>query len=139
MEKLMLSRKLLDDALATLADSFIAETEAKSIGNERLILATQDSTIQRFEYSYDSFWKFLKIYFEKKYNLENVNSPRSVFRICVEKRLCSESEGNILIKMIDDRNKTTHNYNAAQVREIYPNISEYYKLMLKILTITESK
>lgn len=134
MEKLMLSRMLLDNALATLADSFIAEEEAISLGNHRLILATQDSTIQRFEYSYDSFWKFLKIYFEQKFNLEDVNSPRSVFRTCVEKQICSESEGKILLAMIDDRNKTTHNYNATQVREIYPNISKYYDLIIKIIT-----
>jgi len=137
MDKLMLSRLLLDNALATLADSFVAEKEALSINNHRLILATQDSTIQRFEYSYDSFWKFLKIYFEQKFNLENTNSPRSVFRTCVERQICSESEGKILLAMIDDRNKTTHNYNAAQVREIYPNIPKYYDVMIKIITLIQ--
>ncbi len=134
MEKLTLSRSLLTNALATLADSFIAEEEAVDLGNNRLILAAQDSTIQRFEYCYESFWKFLKLYFEKKFNIEDVNSPRSVFRMCVEKELCTESEGFVLLAMLEDRNKTTHNYNAAQVRDIYPNISSYYALMIKILT-----
>lgn len=133
MEKLTLSRSLLTNALSTLADSFIAEEEAVELGNNRFILAAQDSTIQRFEYCYESFWKFLKLYFEKKFNIEDVNSPRSVFRMCVEKGLCTEPEGIVLLAMLEDRNKTTHNYNAAQVRDIYPNISYYYDLMIKIL------
>lgn len=133
----MLSYRLLSDALKTLSDSFAVEKRAENLGDLGLILAAKDSTIQRFEYSYDSFWKFLKLYFEKKYNLENVNSPRSVFRTCVEKNICSEPEGILLFKMIDDRNITSHNYNAAKVREIFPNILEYYELILKILKSTQ--
>lgn len=98
------------------------EARALKLNDDGLVLAAQDSAIQRFEYSYDSFWKFFKLYFEKNYNLENMNSPRAVFRMCVEKRLCSEDEGLLLIKMLDDRNITIHNYDAMRVREIYPNI-----------------
>lgn len=52
MEKLILSLNLVNNALATLADSFEVETRALILCDEGLILAAQDSTIQRFEYSH---------------------------------------------------------------------------------------
>lgn len=132
MEKLTLILNLFEKALKTLENSFAVVTKAQNIQDIDLIYAAEDSTIQRFEYCYDSFWKFLKHYLEKKYNFIDINSPKSVFRACVEKKICSEDDGDILIKMIADRNETTHNYDAQQVREIFDHIPRYFAIMQKI-------
>ncbi len=98
-----------------------------------LIEATEDSCIQRFEYCFDSFWKFLKRYLETYHELENINSPRAVFEGCVKQRLCSEQQGEQLIAMLEDRNVTTHTYDADKVRRIFPRVLEYYSLMKTIV------
>ena len=134
MEKLKLSYNLAKKAVTTLGESLLVLDEAKHTKNPRLILAAQDSIIQRFEYSYDSMWKFLKRYLEIKYNIIDVNSPRAVFRACTERDICSTTDTDIFIAMIEDRNETTHNYDAEEVREILPNIPVYYYHMDRLLT-----
>ena len=133
MEKLELSLDLLNKTLKTLKDGFATLEEAKAIKSESLILAAQDSLIQRFEYTFESFWKFLKQYLEIIFNIEDVNSPKKVFRTCVKFKLCSESEGEILINMADDRNETTHVYSIEKVRIILTDIPIYYDNMRAIL------
>lgn len=133
MEKLVLKYQLLFKALISLENSFEVEKLAQKINDSRIVLAAQDSIIQRFEYTYDSFWKFLKNFLEEKYNFEDINSPRSVFRACIHQQLCTEDEGEILLKMIGDRNETTHNYDIVQVRKILPNIGEYYQVMHNVI------
>jgi len=133
MEKLISSYTLLLKALATLEKSFNTILIAQATNQQLLIEAAQDSTIQRFEYCFDGFWKFLKKYLLYHHNVENLNSPRVVFQACVKQGICSEREGEQLIAMIDDRNETTHNYDADRVRKIFPHIENYYRLIQKIV------
>lgn len=133
MEKLRISYNLLNKALLTLKKSFSTAEKAKKMNDNDMIEATQDSCIQRFEYSFDSFWKFLKKYMAIKYNIEDINSPAATFRAGVKINLYSADDGDILLAMITDRNETTHNYSAEDVRRIYPNISKYYETMTKII------
>ena len=138
MEALDVSSKLLAKALATLQSSFSVLEEAKATESPTLVLAAQDSIIQRFEYSYDSFWKFFKRYLEKNHKILDVNSPKSVFRMLVKKQLCTEEQAEILIKMADHRNATTHSYSIEQVRAILPYIPNYYACMQNIFTQVKS-
>ncbi len=124
---------LVNKALTTLKKSFLVIKKAKKLKDDDFIMAAEDSTIQRFEYCYDSFWKFLKRYLEIRYTLEQVNNPRNTFRECVLKGVCSEDDGLILINMIGDRNETSHNYDIDEVRAILPAISGYYDCMETIL------
>lgn len=87
----------------------------------------------------DSFWKFFKRYIETYHALEDINSPKKVFRNCVKLQLCSELEGEILINMADDRNETTHNYDIEAVRAILSDIPLYYNTMLSIINNLEDK
>lgn len=139
MEKLTLSLNLLHKTLNTLKNAFDVLEEAKALQHEGLILAAEDSIIQRFEYCYDSFWKFFKKYLELVYTLDDINSPKKVFRACVKLKVCSELEGEILIDMADDRNETTHNYDIEKVRIILSDIPLYYNTMVTILKRLEEK
>ena len=52
--------------------------------NERLYKTCRGSAIQRFEYSVDTLWKFLKSYLQEQHNMSfKVISPREVFRIAL--------------------------------------------------------
>lgn len=133
MEKFKMQWEMTNQALATFLDAFDVIEMAQKIGIEKIVIATQDSCIQRFEYTFDNFWKTLKSYLEKKFNLIDANSPKSVFRSCVKHQLCTEKDGDLLIDMADDRNATTHRYDFAQTREILSKLTFYCKLMEKIL------
>ena len=84
-----------------------------------------DLTVKRFEFTFETFWKFLKV------RLENegiqARSPRETFKKAVENNLIEES--NIWLDMIDARNITSHEYNLGKVEIIYPQISSYYRQM----------
>lgn len=137
MEKLTLSIALVKKTLLTLESGFKVLKEAHAIQNSGFILAAQDSIIQRFEYCYDSFWKLLKNYLETKYSLEDIASPKKVFRAFIKLELAPEKTGEILINMADDRNETSHNYNIEKVRIILEDIPLYYKTMLEIVNKLE--
>jgi len=89
----------------------------------------RDSVIQRFEFSFDLFWKCLKDYLEKQYGI-SVASPRGVFRNIFEQGLVSEKEYELLESMIGDRNDTSHRYDQAMAEEIVHNVSSYCQLMI---------
>lgn len=133
MEELNIPLSLLQKALQTFGKSFDVVTKATNLKDEELILATQDSCIQRFEYCFDSFWKFSKRYLEQVRNMQNLNSPRAAFSALLNQNIISAKEGETLLAMLIDRNETTHNYDAQQVREIFPNLKNYYILMESIL------
>ena len=137
MEELILPLALLKKALASLNDAFKVFDEVTLLKNKRLTLAAEDSIIQRFEYCYDSFWKVFKKYLELRYALEDINSPKKVFRSCVKLQLFSESEGEILINMADDRNETCHTYDLEKVRIILADVPLYYQTMVSVLQVLE--
>ena len=74
---------------------------------ENIIL--RDSMIQRFEYSTEAFWKYLKAYLSMEHNL-SANSPREVIRKGLKAKLFSEEISKELLQMLDDRNLTSHTY-----------------------------
>lgn len=106
---------------------FITEEQQKQ---ESQIL--QDSLIQRFEYFVDTTWKYLKEYLYVKKGVKETH-PKSVFRECLKAKLVNKEESEKLIKMIDDRNLTSHTYNEILAKDIGSRIPEHYKLMQKLI------
>lgn len=135
MEKLTYSLHSLQKALKTLNAALELINSVKPLNQQELILACQDSVIQRFEYSCDGFWKFLKLYFETIHEIktDEVKSPKNVFRMCVKEKICSEIDGETLIKMANARNATSHKYSIDEVYAILPHIPTYYHCMVNII------
>lgn len=133
MERLKESLFYLDKALQTLDDSFEVVEIAKQIGNDKLLQATYDSMIQRFEYCYENFWKFLKLYLKIMYDLDEIHSPKGIFREWVKIKLCTEHQGEILIKIAQARNETSHGYSQQKADYIRPYILEYSKTIKNVL------
>ena len=132
----------LKNALATLESSIqlLDECESGLIREDkseylsRIAIGLRDSMIQRFEYSVDSFWKFLKFYLEnyEKFDLV-LNSPRGVIRQTVEAKLLSESEGNEAVSMVDSRNQTSHIYRQEIAELISVDVPKYYAFMIDVV------
>lgn len=95
----------------------------------RLSLA---GTIKHFELAYETCWKFLKIYLEKKYGVIE-NSPKSVFRACMKVDLLTQETVDELIVLTDDRNETTHMYDEERAQEICESIEKHYKSLGVVL------
>jgi nucleotidyltransferase substrate binding protein (TIGR01987 family) len=101
---------------------------------EKYILPFRDSIIQRFEYSIDTFWKFLKLYLQEqlKVTIEST-APRAIIREAANANLISEEDASTLLKCITSRNETSHTYNEFLAQQVVNSVPEYYKVMYKIM------
>lgn len=134
MEKLDAIRANLEESLATLEEVLDAREEYAKMGDERLNLIVRDSLIQRYEYTFDSFWKFLKRFLEKHYGLTvTPASPRSIFRLANDQKLISDENLTIALDMIEARNETSHKYDNGAAESIAKNIITYYGMMSGVL------
>lgn len=121
----------LKKALETLRKSLVIIKDPK---NQDLFDSLRDSTIQRFEYSIDSFWKFLKFYIQEKENVDlETSSPRIILRRAEEIGIINKELHKILIDCLADRNQTSHIYNEDIAESILKNIPHYYETMKSII------
>ena len=88
--------------------------------------------IQRFEYSTEAFWKYLKAYLLTEHNL-SANSPRDVIRTGLKAKLFSEEISKELLQMLDDRNLTSHTYVEELGETIAGRIPAYSKNMHAVM------
>ena len=93
----------------------------------------RDAMIQRFEYSTEAFWKYLKAYLQTEQNL-SANSPREVIRTGLSAKLYSEVISQELLQMLDDRNLTSHTYVEELAESIACRIPDYSKNMSEVMT-----
>ncbi len=122
MERLTLKQKDAQKALISLEE----------ILKEPYSVIIRDATIKRFEYTFDTFWKYFKEYLKINKGLD-VRSPKDCFREILSQGLCDEEEAENLLNMTDSRNETVHTYKEEVAKEIYSKIESYAKLMDKIL------
>ena len=79
MEKLTIQLRATQEALQTLEESLDLIAEHAN-SEEKLREALRDSLIQRFEYSFDTLWKYLRTYFLAKHLIKiDVPTPKQVF------------------------------------------------------------
>lgn len=123
MERLKLKLKKAQKALTSL----------KEILKEPYSIYIRDATIQRFEYTFEAFWKYLKEYI-KITKGANVTFPKDCFREIFRAELCNEDEASELLKMTDSRNETSHTYNEEVANDIYSKTKGYAELMDKVLS-----
>jgi nucleotidyltransferase substrate binding protein (TIGR01987 family) len=124
---IQLKREQTERALASLLELVPQYLESK----ENIIL--RDAMIQRFEYSTEAFWKFLKAYLLTEHNL-SANSPRDVIRTGLKAKLFSEEISKELLQMLDDRNLTSHTYVEELAESIARRIPDYSKNMKEVMT-----
>jgi len=88
----------------------------------------RDAAIQRFEYSFEAVWKTAQRHLlVMEGNAES--SPKSVIRTSVATGLLTEVDGRVALTMVDDRNLTSHTYNASLAQRIFSVLPEYAHIM----------
>ena len=120
------------------ADAVKALGTLKEIMDEKFSIIVRDAAIQRFEYTFEALWKFLKEYLKEKEGVVE-NTPKSVFRAIFSSGFLTEEETVKCLTMTDRRNETSHTYKEAVSEVIYENIPDYVILMEKLLTQFKEK
>ena len=128
MERLILKYKDAFNALKTL----------EAILKEPFSMIVRDATIQRFEYTFEALWKFLKEYLKEKEGIVS-NSPKACFKEIFSLGFLTEEETVRCLEMTDRRNDTSHTYKAEVSKLIYSKIKGYYTLMKNLLDQFEDK
>ncbi len=64
-----------------------------------------------------------------------VASPKECFRELKRLQLVSNEQTECLLKMVDDRNATTHTYDEHFINSLTPKLSEYAEAMRTVLGI----
>lgn len=87
-----------------------------------------DATIQRFEFTFELFWKWLKLLLENA-GVE-ANFPKQVFKEAYKAKWIDDEA--LWLKMLNDRNLTSHTYDEELARVIYESIKTYAPLMRRV-------
>lgn len=98
----------------------------------------RDSLVQRFEYTFDTTWKYLAEYLQSQGRILEIKTPKSVFRESLKAKILSAADVRLALKMVDHRNQTTHGYNEELIEEIIQYIPKYVTLLALILRRTQS-
>lgn len=80
-----------------------------------------DATIQRFEFTFELFWKTMKVFLNEK-GVE-VNYPRDALKEAYASHFLEDE--TIWLGMIKDRNLTSHTYDVVLADEIFNRIKLY--------------
>lgn len=89
----------------------------------------RDSLIQRFEYSIDLFWKYLKKYLELIHLSTEAKIPSEIIREAFSLKLIGEAEAEKILEMLKSRNMISHMY-VEEVAEILTGkIPAYSKIL----------
>jgi len=82
----------------------------------------RDGVIQRFEFTFELFWKTIKILLE--YEGFYCAGPRSCIKEAARREFLVE--GEIMLDMLEDRNKSSHIYDEQTANEIFERITDCY-------------
>ena len=104
------------------------QTLFEVVGMENVSEIYRDAAIQRFEYSFEAVWKAARTYL---FEIEGVDvaSPKKVLRQSRNLGLLSDEQTALGLQMVDDRNSTSHTYNAGLAERIYERLKDYANLM----------
>ncbi len=93
----------------------------------------RDGVIQRFEFTFELFWKTLKAILD--YHGIECYSPRD----CIKKafRYGILDDIDIFFDMLEDRNLTSHTYDEALSKEIFERIRNIYVKVFRNLNLEE--
>lgn len=110
----------------------LGEVVDKSPDPERIII---DSTIQRFEFTFELFWKHLKRL--AVYSGRDPKTPRETLQ---EAYSFGWIDGEkIWLEMMNDRNSMSHIYKEELADHIYANIKRYYPTMQRAYDLLRGK
>lgn len=122
MERLRLKYMDAKRAVKTLED----------ILHEPYSVIIRDAAIQRFEYTFEAVWKFLKEYLREKEGIL-CNSPKACFREVFGLGFLTEEATAAFLEMTDRRNETAHTYKEEVAELIYHKLGGYLSLLQNLM------
>ncbi len=94
----------------------------------------RDSIVQRFEFSVELFWKYLRLYLEEHEKVElEENTPRAVIRSGCQARILTEEQANSCMRMIASRNLTCHIYKEEIAEQLARDIPQHWTLLKELV------
>ena len=82
-----------------------------------------DGTIQRFEFTFELFWKTLRRFLQREGI--DTGSPKNTLRYAYRRDLLDREQ--LWLDMLEDRNRSSHLYNAEMAREIFGRLPSHYR------------
>ena len=113
-------------------DALRAMGALKEILQEPFSIIVRDAAIQRFEFTFEALWKFLKEYLKEQEGLV-CNSPKACFRELFSLGLLNEPETVKFLEMTDNRNMTSHTYKEEVSQIIFSRLPEYSTAIINLL------
>jgi nucleotidyltransferase substrate binding protein (TIGR01987 family) len=104
--------------------AYILLHDALKSGPDSLTQLEKEGVIQRFEYTFELAWKTLKDYLEESGREISPITPRQVIKEAFAAKVISD--GEVWIKMMDNRNLLSHNYDSAVFSDAVKAIDEHY-------------
>ncbi len=92
----------------------------------------RDSSIQRFEFTVEIFWKFIKRLLKEKEGID-CKTPKSCIRKFFSAGYLDENKTKLLLHMIDDRNLTSHTYKEEIAEDIFSRFEKYIPILEEII------
>jgi nucleotidyltransferase substrate binding protein (TIGR01987 family) len=111
-------------ALATLRE-VLAETNPTVI--------VRDAAIQRFEYTFEAVWKAGQEFLRVQEGID-LGSPKGVMRGLFQTGYLNQRQTELGLKMVDDRNLTSHTYSEGLSELIFKELPQYAALMQSCLS-----
>lgn len=85
----------------------------------------RDATIQRFEFTFEAVWKTLQLRLEHQGH--SCASPRATLKCAFEQGLMRDTdEADVWLRMLEDRNLTSHAYDQALATRIHDHVVKAY-------------
>jgi nucleotidyltransferase substrate binding protein (TIGR01987 family) len=107
-----------------------AEVQARSSRLSNVVAlpdsdVVRDATVERFEFTFEVVWKALKLYLERQGH--ECGEPRPTLKKAFAEGILPNAEdADVWMRMLEDRNLTSHAYDEPLAHRIYERIvSEY--------------
>jgi nucleotidyltransferase substrate binding protein (TIGR01987 family) len=96
----------------------------------------KNGQIQKFEICAELTWKILKLYLDEFHGLD-ARSPKETMKEVFLLELVNDAEYELLLDMLRDRNRLSHEYRQEYFEEIIMRLASYRDLLLGILSKIE--
>jgi nucleotidyltransferase substrate binding protein (TIGR01987 family) len=118
----LMGRERFSERQAAVLNAAARLAEAATLPETDIV---RDAAIQRFEFTFELVWKTLQLYLEHE-GLES-SGPRAVLKRAFVMRLIpDQDEADVWLRMLDDRNLTSHAYDETLAVCIYTRIVHDY-------------
>ena len=111
---------------------------AANVRDTELYPFLRDSSIQRFEFTFEIFWKLVKTAM-RVIEGEDCHSPKSCMRALFHNGYVRGDDLENLFVMVDDRNLTVHTYRESLAEELFGKLPDHLALMKRVISEIEKK